>query len=193
MFGSLGLPEILVILVLALLIFGPKRLPEVGRTIGKGLAEFRKATTDLKRSVNAELSLEEDERPPTTRRPVQGVGRTVAEASASRELSAASADDAEDGARGAQSTEGAGTADATSSTDAAKAAEARILESGKSGAEAATEAEAGAEPARRSEAPAAAPAGTAARGTVTRSSDADALSEESAEASSSAQPTHTSG
>lgn len=86
MFGSVGLPEIVMILVLALLIFGPKRLPEVGRTIGKGLSEFRRATTDIKRSVNAELSLEEDERPPTPRRPVQGVGRTADEASTSREL-----------------------------------------------------------------------------------------------------------
>ena len=57
MFGSIGFPEILLILVLALLIFGPKRLPEVGRTIGKGLAEFRRASSDLKRTVNAELAL----------------------------------------------------------------------------------------------------------------------------------------
>ena len=193
MFGSLGLPEILVILVLALLIFGPKRLPEVGRTIGKGLAEFRKATTDLKRSVNAELSLEEDERPPTTRRPVQGVGRTVAEASASRELPAASADDAEDGARGAQSRRARGRRTPRAPRTPPRRRRPGSSSPARSGAEAATEAEAGAEPARRSEAPAAAPAGTAARGTVTRSSDADALSEEPAEASSSAQPTHTSG
>jgi len=100
MFGSLGLPEILVILVLALLIFGPKRLPEVGRTIGKGLAEFRRATTDLKRSVNAELSLEDEERSVTTRRPpIEGVGRTAAEASTTHELPPASeADAAEEGA-----------------------------------------------------------------------------------------------
>lgn len=69
MFGSLGFPEILLILVLALLIFGPKRLPEVGRTIGKGLSEFRRASSDLKRTVNAELALDEDERPATPRRP----------------------------------------------------------------------------------------------------------------------------
>jgi TatA/E family protein of Tat protein translocase len=69
MFGSLGLPEILLILVVALLIFGPKRLPEVGRTIGKGLGEFRRASADLKRTVNAELALDDDERSRTARRP----------------------------------------------------------------------------------------------------------------------------
>lgn len=57
--GSLGLPELAFIFILALLIFGPKKLPEIGRTIGKGMAEFRKATSDLKRSINTELALEE--------------------------------------------------------------------------------------------------------------------------------------
>lgn len=61
MFGSLGLPEILFILVLALLVFGPRRLPEVGRTIGKALGEFRRATGDLKRTFDQETSaLERD-------------------------------------------------------------------------------------------------------------------------------------
>jgi TatA/E family protein of Tat protein translocase len=66
MFGPLGFPEMLFIVVLALLIFGPKRLPEVGRTIGKGMAQFRKATTDLKRTIESEIALEEDpgRRPP---------------------------------------------------------------------------------------------------------------------------------
>ncbi len=57
--GSLGVQEIVFIFILALLIFGPKRLPELGRTVGKGLAEFRKASNDLKRTINAELALEE--------------------------------------------------------------------------------------------------------------------------------------
>ncbi len=60
MFGPLGFPEMLFILVLALLIFGPKRLPEVGRTIGKGMAQFRRATTDLKRTIENEIALEEE-------------------------------------------------------------------------------------------------------------------------------------
>lgn len=88
MFGSLGFPEILLILVLALLIFGPKRLPEVGRTIGKGLSEFRRASSDLKRTVNAELALDEDERPASPRRPdLSGpAGSAAARTAALRQL-----------------------------------------------------------------------------------------------------------
>lgn len=59
MFGSLGVPELIFIFALALLIFGPRKLPEIGRTIGRGLSEFRKASTDLKRSINAEMIEEE--------------------------------------------------------------------------------------------------------------------------------------
>ena len=59
--GSLGLPEIIFILVIALLIFGPKRLPEIGRTLGKGMAEFRKATNDLKNTITTELTIEEEQ------------------------------------------------------------------------------------------------------------------------------------
>ncbi len=65
--GSLGLPEIVFILVLALLIFGPKKLPEIGRTLGKGVSEFRRATDELKRSINTELALDETPTPPVLR------------------------------------------------------------------------------------------------------------------------------
>lgn len=63
MFG-LGVPELIFILVLALLIFGPKRLPEIGRTLGRGMSEFRKASNDLKRTINVELALDEQPAPP---------------------------------------------------------------------------------------------------------------------------------
>lgn len=56
MFGSVSFNEILLILVLALLIFGPKRLPQIGRTIGKALGEFRRASSELKRTVETEMS-----------------------------------------------------------------------------------------------------------------------------------------
>jgi TatA/E family protein of Tat protein translocase len=54
--GSLGFTEILFILVLALLLFGPRRLPELGRLLGRGLAEFRRASTDLRASIEEEVS-----------------------------------------------------------------------------------------------------------------------------------------
>jgi TatA/E family protein of Tat protein translocase len=65
--GSLGLPEIAFIVIVALLIFGPKKLPELGRTVGRGMAEFRRATDELKRSINTELALDENPVPPVLR------------------------------------------------------------------------------------------------------------------------------
>ena len=59
MFGSLGVWEIALILVVALLLFGPRKLPEIGRTLGKGLAEFKKASNELRRSIETEVDAEE--------------------------------------------------------------------------------------------------------------------------------------
>ena len=59
MFGSLGIPELLLIFIVALLVFGPKRLPEIGRTLGKALGEFKKATDDLKNTIEREVQVEE--------------------------------------------------------------------------------------------------------------------------------------
>ena len=59
--GNIGAPEIIVVLVLALLIFGPNRLPQLGRQIGRALREFRQATSDLKSDFD--LALNEDDEP----------------------------------------------------------------------------------------------------------------------------------
>ena len=64
MFGSIGMPELIIILVLALIIFGPRKLPELGRSLGKGLAEFKKASNELQRTLDEEIRNEEYKAPP---------------------------------------------------------------------------------------------------------------------------------
>jgi TatA/E family protein of Tat protein translocase len=58
MFGSIGGPEILLIFVLALLLFGPRKLPEIGRALGKTVAEFRKATAEFRSTLEREVEME---------------------------------------------------------------------------------------------------------------------------------------
>ncbi len=55
---SLGFGEILIILLFALIIFGPRRLPEMGRTIGRSLREFRSAAAELRQELDVELEEE---------------------------------------------------------------------------------------------------------------------------------------
>ena len=59
MFGSLGLPELLMIFVVALIVFGPRKLPEIGKTLGKALGEFKKASDELKNTIEREVHAEE--------------------------------------------------------------------------------------------------------------------------------------
>ena len=59
MFGSLGVPELLLIFAVILIVFGPRRIPEIGRMLGKALGEFRKATDDLKNTIEREVRIEE--------------------------------------------------------------------------------------------------------------------------------------
>ena len=56
--GNLGMPEILMILVIALIIFGPRKLPELGKTLGNSLAQFRRASEDFKRQWEDEVEIE---------------------------------------------------------------------------------------------------------------------------------------
>jgi sec-independent protein translocase protein TatA len=59
MFGSIGMPELIIIFVIALIIFGPRKLPELGRSLGKSLAEFKRASNELRSTLEEEIRLED--------------------------------------------------------------------------------------------------------------------------------------
>jgi TatA/E family protein of Tat protein translocase len=59
MFGPLGLPEMMIILVVALIVFGPRKLPELGRSLGKSLSEFKRASNELRSTLDEEIRIEE--------------------------------------------------------------------------------------------------------------------------------------
>ena len=62
MFGPIGMPELIIILTLALIIFGPRKLPELGRSLGKSLGEFKRASNELRNTLDEEIRLEEEQR-----------------------------------------------------------------------------------------------------------------------------------
>ena len=69
MFPSIGMPELVVIMLLALLIFGPRKLPELGRSLGRSLGEFKRASNELRSTLDEEIRIEEEksaerQRPP---------------------------------------------------------------------------------------------------------------------------------
>ena len=59
MFGSIGMPELIIIMVIALIIFGPRKLPELGRSLGKSINEFKKASNELRSTLEEEIRLDE--------------------------------------------------------------------------------------------------------------------------------------
>jgi Tat protein translocase TatB subunit len=58
MFGSLGGSEIILILIIGLIVFGPRKLPEIGKSVGKMLAEFRRASADFRQTIESEVEAE---------------------------------------------------------------------------------------------------------------------------------------
>ena len=67
MFGSIGMPELIIIFVIALIIFGPRKLPELGRSLGKSLAEFKRASNELRNTLDEEIRIEEQKDRESTR------------------------------------------------------------------------------------------------------------------------------
>ena len=57
--GPIGMPEMVIIAVIALIIFGPRKLPELGKSLGKSIAEFKRASNELKNTLEEEIRTEE--------------------------------------------------------------------------------------------------------------------------------------
>jgi len=91
---SLGNSELVVILVAALIFFGPRKLPQLSRTIGKSLSEFRRASDDFKRTWAQEVALEGDDRSMITSPAVSQVDASILGATVQRNAVQAAAEEA---------------------------------------------------------------------------------------------------
>lgn len=77
MLGSIGMPELIIIFVIALIIFGPRKLPELGRSLGKSINEFKRASNELKNTLDEEIRLEETRSTERQRAPEPARPQTV--------------------------------------------------------------------------------------------------------------------
>jgi sec-independent protein translocase protein TatA len=79
MFGSIGMQELIIIFVIALIIFGPRKLPELGKSLGKSIAEFKRASNELRNTLEDEIRVEEQKQPtPAHQAPVADTNTTAA-------------------------------------------------------------------------------------------------------------------
>jgi sec-independent protein translocase protein TatA len=84
MFGPIGMPELIVIMVIALIIFGPRKLPELGRSLGRSLNEFKRASNELKHTLDEEIRVEEQKEQRTAEQQRLDQQRAAEEAAAAR-------------------------------------------------------------------------------------------------------------
>ncbi len=85
MFGTLGGPELFLILIIALIVFGPRKLPEIGKSLGRTLAEFRKASHEFRQTIETEVETEKlrevtpiEAPPPQAESPAEGATPSAA-------------------------------------------------------------------------------------------------------------------
>ena len=72
MLPSVGIPELIIILTIALIVFGPRKLPELGRSLGRSLNEFKRASNELKNTLEDEIRVE-DQRSAERQRPAETI------------------------------------------------------------------------------------------------------------------------
>lgn len=70
--GSIGMPELVIIFVIALIIFGPRKLPELGKSLGRSINEFKRASNELKNTLEDEIRVEEQKTPVAPRAATPG-------------------------------------------------------------------------------------------------------------------------
>ena len=70
--GPVGMPELVIIFVIALIIFGPRKLPELGRSLGRSINEFKRASNELKNTLEDEIRVEEQKTPAAPRAATPG-------------------------------------------------------------------------------------------------------------------------
>ena len=80
MFGSIGMPELIVIFVIALIIFGPRKLPELGKSLGRSIAEFKRASNELRNTLEDEIRIDEQKQKPATQPSAPAATETAAPA-----------------------------------------------------------------------------------------------------------------
>ncbi|OFW01863.1 MAG: twin arginine-targeting protein translocase TatB [Acidobacteria bacterium RIFCSPLOWO2_02_FULL_68_18] len=81
MFGSIGMPELIIILVIALIIFGPRKLPELGRSLGRSIGEFKRASNELRSTLEEEIRIEDQRDQRTAARAEQDAAMAAGAAS----------------------------------------------------------------------------------------------------------------
>jgi sec-independent protein translocase protein TatA len=73
MFGPIGMQELIIIFIIALIVFGPRKLPQLGKSLGKSIAEFKRASNELRNTLEEEIRVEETRR--EIMEPIENLGR----------------------------------------------------------------------------------------------------------------------